>query len=96
MIGHGAPHVTAYRALDVSQAWFYKWRGGDVSLRRARRAALTAAIKYWFFKLQPARWVAADRCPGVQQHCRAAYLVRRQLSRSDCSIAAADEVDHNR
>lgn len=47
---HQIPYATACRALDVSQAWFYKWRAGDVSLRRARRQALSAAIKYWFFK----------------------------------------------
>jgi transposase InsO family protein len=34
--------------LGVSQAWFYKWRHGDVSLRRARRAALDAAVAYQF------------------------------------------------
>jgi transposase InsO family protein len=28
----------------VSQAWFYKWRHGDASKRRARRQALAAAI----------------------------------------------------
>jgi hypothetical protein len=32
------------RALGVSQAWFYKWRDGDVSLRRA----LAAQIAYLF------------------------------------------------
>src|SRR3954453_1985736 len=32
------------RALGVSQAWFYKWRDGDVSLRRARRRGLTALV----------------------------------------------------
>jgi putative transposase len=32
----------------VSQAWFYKWRRGDVSLRRKRRAALAALIAYLF------------------------------------------------
>ncbi|MGH8826638.1 MAG: IS3 family transposase [Jiangellaceae bacterium] len=47
---HGVSHATSCRALGVSQAWFYKWRRGDVSLRRARREALTAAIRYWFFK----------------------------------------------
>src|SRR5918998_2990549 len=31
-----------------SQAWFYKWRRGDVSLRRKRRAALAALIAYLF------------------------------------------------
>ena len=32
----GVPHVVACRALGVSQAWFYKWRYGDGSPRRAR------------------------------------------------------------
>jgi len=34
--------------LGVSPAWFYKWRHGDVSLRRKRRAALAAQIDYQF------------------------------------------------
>lgn len=34
----------------MSQAWFYKWRHGDVSLRRKRRAALAAAVGYEFTK----------------------------------------------
>jgi transposase InsO family protein len=46
--GHGIPHATACRALGVSRAWFYKWRGGDVSKRRARRQALAAAIAQLF------------------------------------------------
>lgn len=47
---HGIPHAVSCRALGVSQAWFYKWRGGDVSLRRKRRAALAALIVYLFGK----------------------------------------------
>jgi putative transposase len=47
---HRVPVAVSCRALSVSPAWFYKWRGGDVSLRRARREALTAAIRYWFVK----------------------------------------------
>ena len=39
---HGVPHAVSCRALGVSQAWFYKWRRGDRSLRRERRAALAA------------------------------------------------------
>jgi transposase InsO family protein len=34
--------------LGVSQPWFYKWRGGDASLRRARRRVLAAAVGYLF------------------------------------------------
>jgi putative transposase len=47
---HGIPHAVSCRALGVSQAWFYKWRNGDVSLRRKRRAALAALIAYLFGK----------------------------------------------
>ncbi len=41
---HQVPHSTACRALGVSPAWFYKWRAGDASRRRARRAQLAAEI----------------------------------------------------
>jgi transposase InsO family protein len=47
---YGIPHAVSCRALGVSQAWFYKWRRGDVSLRRKRRAALAALIVYLFSK----------------------------------------------
>jgi len=46
----GVPHAVSCRALEVSQAWFYKWRGGDVSLRGARRKALAALVAYLFRK----------------------------------------------
>jgi putative transposase len=45
---HGIPHATACRALGVSPAWFYKWRDGDVSPRRARRTQLAAEIRRLF------------------------------------------------
>jgi putative transposase len=45
---YGVPHALACRALGVSQAWFYKWRHGDGSPRRARRRALTALIRALF------------------------------------------------
>jgi putative transposase len=41
---YGVPYAAACRALGVSQAWFYQWRHGDASTRRARRAALVAAL----------------------------------------------------
>ena len=47
-VEYGIPHAVACRALTVSQAWFYKWRRGDGSLRRKRRAALAGAIGYLF------------------------------------------------
>ena len=45
---HGIPHATACRALGFSQAWFYRWRHGDASPRRARREQLTAKIRQLF------------------------------------------------
>jgi len=42
---YGIPHATACRAVAVSPGWFYKWRHGDGSPRRARREQLAAAIK---------------------------------------------------
>ena len=42
---YGIPHATACRAMAVSPGWFYKWRHGDGSARRARRAQLAAAIR---------------------------------------------------
>lgn len=47
---HGIPVATACRALGVSQSWFYKWRDGDASVRHARRAQLTVAIRRLFAK----------------------------------------------
>lgn len=44
------PHATSCRALGMSQGWFYKWRDGDVSLRRAARAALAAEVKLLFLR----------------------------------------------
>ena len=47
---HGVPVAVSCRALGVSQAWFFKWRKGDRSPRRKRRAALAATIAYLFAK----------------------------------------------
>ena len=41
---YGIGYAVACRALGVSQSWFYKWRHGDTSLRRARRRGLTALV----------------------------------------------------
>ena len=41
---YGIPYAVACRALGVSQSWFYKWRHGDTSVRRARRQGLTALV----------------------------------------------------
>ena len=45
---HGIPYATSCRGLSVSQAWFYKWRDGDASPRRARRARLAITIRQLF------------------------------------------------
>ena len=45
---HHIPHATSCRALGVSQAWFYKWRHGDASPRRARRRQLAVKIQQLF------------------------------------------------
>jgi transposase InsO family protein len=42
------PYAVSCRALGVSPAWCYKWRYGDASPRRARRAQLTVAIRQLF------------------------------------------------
>jgi putative transposase len=45
---YAVPVEVSCRALGVSPAWFYKWRHGDASPRRARREQLTAAIRQLF------------------------------------------------
>lgn len=45
---HHVPYALSCRALGVSQSWFYKWKPGDVSLRRARRRLLAAAVALLF------------------------------------------------
>jgi putative transposase len=42
------PHAVSCRALGVSQAWFYKWRGGALPPRAERRAALAAEVARLF------------------------------------------------
>jgi putative transposase len=45
---HQIPQATACRALGVSPSWFYKWRNGDASRRRARREQLAGEIRRLF------------------------------------------------
>ena len=45
---HGVPQAVSCQALGVSQAWFYKWRRGDGSPRRARRDRLIAEVRRLF------------------------------------------------
>jgi putative transposase len=44
----GIPYAVSCRALGVSQAWFYKWKDGDHSARRARRERLKAEVRRLF------------------------------------------------
>jgi hypothetical protein len=57
----GIPHAIGCRALGVSQAWFYKWRYGDASPRRARREQLAVAIRRLFAAHRgfhaPTQWI---------------------------------------
>ena len=41
---HGIPHAVSCRTLGVSQAWFYKWAGGALPPRAARRQRLRAEV----------------------------------------------------
>ena len=45
---HGVPCTVSCRALEVPGSWFYKWRRGDVSPRRARRDRLEAEVARLF------------------------------------------------
>lgn len=45
---HGIPHAVACRALGVSEAWFYKWRDREPTVRRERRERLDAAVRKSF------------------------------------------------
>jgi putative transposase len=45
---HGVPCAVSCRALEVPGSWFYKWRRGDVSPRRARRDRLKAEVARLF------------------------------------------------
>jgi hypothetical protein len=38
------PHVVACRALEVSESWFYKWRGRVLTPVEQRRAELDVAV----------------------------------------------------
>lgn len=45
---HRVPHAVACRALDVSESWFYKWRGRPPTPAQRRRAELDAKVKEVF------------------------------------------------
>jgi putative transposase len=45
---HGIPHAAACRALGVSRSWFYRWAGGRLAPRAARRERLKAEVRRLF------------------------------------------------
>ena len=45
---HQVPRTVACRALGVSRSWFYKWRGGRLGPRAARRERLKAEVARLF------------------------------------------------
>jgi putative transposase len=45
---YGVPHAVSCRALGVSQSWFYKWAGGVLPPRAARRNRLKAEVARLF------------------------------------------------
>jgi transposase InsO family protein len=45
---HGIPAALACRALGVSRSWFYRWAGGWLSPRAARRERLKAEVRRRF------------------------------------------------
>jgi len=51
-VQYGIPYAVACRALGVSQSWFYKWRHGDTSARRARQRQLACEIRRLFERHQ--------------------------------------------
>jgi transposase InsO family protein len=91
---HGISQAVSCRALGVSQAWFYKWRRGDVSPRRARRAALAAEVARLFrahhgkygspritADLRDAGWVVSENTVAAvmrEQHLAARRKKRRR------------------
>ena len=93
---HGIPQAVSCRALGVSQAWFYKWRRGDVSPRRARRAALAAEISRLFkahhgkygspritADLKDAGWVVSENTVAAvmrEQHLAARRKKKRKAT----------------
>ena len=64
---HGIPHAVSCRALGMSESWFYKWKDGDQTARRARRDRLGAEIARLF-----ARRKGKDGSPRITAALREA------------------------
>ncbi len=46
--GYGVVNAVAWRALDVSESWFYKWRDRRPTRRDERRVSLDSAVRKSF------------------------------------------------
>jgi putative transposase len=89
---YGIPCAVVCRALGVSQSWFYKWRHGDTSTRRARRRRLADEIRRLFARHQgrygspritadlvPAGWrVSPNTVAGLMRELRLVARPRRR------------------
>ena len=64
---HGIPQAVSCRALEVSEAWFYKWQGAGLPPRAARRERLKAQIAALF-----ARRKGKDGSPRITAALREA------------------------
>jgi putative transposase len=105
---HGVRRAAACRALGMSQAWFYKWRDGDVSLRQARRRALAAQVGYLFTQhkrrygspritadLRELGWRVSKNTVAElmrEQHLVARRRRRRSLTKPDTSARKAPDL----
>ena len=65
-VEYQVPHATSCRALEVSQAWFYKWRHGDPSARHARREQLADRDRAVVRRPQWPLRLAADHCGSAR------------------------------
>ena len=46
--GYGVANAVAWRALDVSESWFYKWRDRRLTRRDERTASPDSAVSKSF------------------------------------------------
>jgi putative transposase len=94
--GHQVPHAVACRALGVSRSWYYKWRGGTLGPRAARRQRLAAEVARLFAlhrgrygspritaDLKAARWRVSHNTVAAlmrEQHLAARRKKRRRAT----------------
>src|SRR5215469_1265603 len=94
---HRIPCAVSCRALGVSRSWFYKWQGGTLPPRAARRERLKAEVKRLFTlhkgkygspritaDLKDAGWrVSQNTVAGLmrEQHLAARRTKRRSTTR---------------